>query len=72
MMKRNIINVSIAFGILAGINLGCAVALEFHPLNFIVSVIMIAVGIHLINRAIHTEKITDKISSLRALTSEQP
>jgi len=51
-MKRNIINVSIVSGVLAGINLGCAVALEFHPLNFIVSVIMIAGGIHLINHAI--------------------
>jgi len=50
-MKRNIINLSVVFGILAGANLGCAVALEFHSINFITSLIVIAVGIHLINHA---------------------
>ena len=51
-MKTNIINAAVIFGILAGINLGFAVALEFRPISFITSIIMIVFGLFSMSHAI--------------------
>jgi hypothetical protein len=51
-MKTTIFNAAIIFGVLAGINLGWAVSLEFHPISFVASIIMIAFGVFSIHHAI--------------------